>query len=51
MLSKYEQSMESIYCAPLKERHRTDKDKCKYIIVKAAEILDDIVQRELGHSI
>lgn len=50
LLSKYEQSMESIYCAPLKDKYRTKNEKCKNIIVKAAEVLDDIVQRELKES-
>lgn len=47
LLSKYEQSMESIYCDLLKDKHRTEKEKCRDIIVKAAEVLDEIVQREL----
>lgn len=48
LLVRYEQSMDSINCASLKEKHKTEKDKCKDIILEAAEILDDIVQRELG---
>ncbi|NMB10704.1 MAG: C_GCAxxG_C_C family protein [Firmicutes bacterium] len=42
----YIEEMGSIYCAPLKEAHRTETLKCRMVIIKAAEILDSIVERE-----
>ena len=38
----------SIDCAPLKEMYRTEELKCRNVIIKAAEVLDRIVQRELA---
>ena len=42
----YAEEMGSIYCAPLKEAHRTETEKCRLVVLKAAEILDHIVARE-----
>jgi C_GCAxxG_C_C family probable redox protein len=48
LFEEYKKEMGSIDCAPLKEKHRTEELKCKNVILKAAEILDRIVIRELG---
>jgi C_GCAxxG_C_C family probable redox protein len=47
----YKKEMGDIDCFPLKVRHRTEDIKCRHIIVKAAEVLDTIIKRELGNSI
>jgi len=47
LFQKYSEEMGSIDCAPLKEKHRTEELKCRNVILKAAEILDRIVEREL----
>jgi len=46
-LTSYQKEMGSIECAPLKAKYRTDAIKCRDIILKAAQILDSIVAREL----
>ena len=33
----------SIDCAPLKEMHRTEDDKCRTVLIKAAKIFDKII--------
>jgi len=43
----YEKEMGSTVCKPLKEMHRTEDLKCSNVIVKAAEILEAIIEREL----
>ncbi len=43
----YEKEMGSTVCKPLKGMHRTEELKCKNVIVKAAEILETIIDREL----
>ncbi|MEN6316759.1 MAG: C-GCAxxG-C-C family (seleno)protein [Clostridiaceae bacterium] len=48
LFQKYSEEMGSIDCAPLKEKHRTEELKCRNVILKAAEILDRIVERELA---
>lgn len=48
--SAYRREMGSIDCAPLKFNHRTEEFKCHNVIVKAAEILDQIVERELKNK-
>lgn len=48
LFKEYKKEMGSIDCAPLKQAHRTEELKCKNVIVKAAEILDNIVVRELN---
>lgn len=50
LLRRYENEMEHINCAPLKENYRTESEGCDRVIIKAAEILDDIVARELQNS-
>jgi len=47
LFEEYRKEMDSIDCAPLKERYRTEELKCKNVIIKAAEVLDRIVKREL----
>lgn len=47
LFREYKKEMGSIDCAPLKQTHRTEELKCRNVIVKAAEILDRIVIREL----
>jgi len=46
LFEEYKKEMGSIDCAPLKEKYRTEELKCRNIIIKAAEILDRIVERE-----
>lgn len=43
----YRRDMGEINCAPLKEKYKTEELKCRNIIAKAAEILEQIVEREL----
>lgn len=50
LFDRYKEEMGSIDCEALKEQYRTEELKCKNIIVKAAEILEDIIQRELKNS-
>ena len=45
LFSLYEQDMGDIDCAPLKEKYRTEEVKCNNVIIKAAEVLDEIVKR------
>lgn len=47
MLVRYEREMGYIDCTPLKKSYRTEQIKCDRVILKAAEILDDIIAREL----
>ena len=35
-----------IDCTPLKKEYRTEEEKCNNVILKAAQILDRIVERE-----
>lgn len=46
LFTAYNSAMGSIDCAPLKDMHRKEDIGCKNVILKAAEILDDIVQTE-----
>lgn len=50
LFQEYKKEMGSIDCAPLKQAHRTEELKCRNVILKAAEILDRIVIRELNLS-
>lgn len=45
-LNRYKEEMKSIECAPLKKEYRTTLKGCDDVIIKAAEILDEIVARE-----
>lgn len=47
LLNSYENEMGSIICKPLKKSHRSLFKGCNKIIIKAAEGLDTIVNREL----
>ncbi|MDD2397426.1 MAG: C-GCAxxG-C-C family (seleno)protein [Tissierellia bacterium] len=47
LFDEYNREMSSIDCKPLKEMYRTEELKCSNVILKAAEILDTIVMREL----
>lgn len=49
LFQEYKKEMGSIDCAPLKQMHRTEELKCKNVIIKAAEVLDRIVARELDN--
>lgn len=46
-LNRYENEMKSIGCAQLKGMYRDELKGCEDIIIKAAEVLDYIVTREL----
>ena len=48
LFEEYKKEMGSIDCAPLKEMYRTEELKCGNVIIKAAEVLDRIVKRELN---
>jgi C_GCAxxG_C_C family probable redox protein len=48
LFEEYKKEMGTIDCAPLKEKHRTEELKCRNVIIKAAEVLDMIVKRELN---
>ena len=46
LFDRYTKEMSSFDCKPLKDRYRTEEKKCYDIILKGAEILDEIVVRE-----
>lgn len=46
LFDKFQKEMSSIDCAPLKDRYRTEDLKCRYVIAKAAETLERIIERE-----
>lgn len=46
LFNTYRKEMGYLDCAPLKAEHRTEELKCKNVILKAAQILDTIIQRE-----
>ncbi|MGI5891166.1 MAG: C-GCAxxG-C-C family (seleno)protein [Bacillota bacterium] len=48
-IERYREEMGDILCKPLKDSYRTDETQCFDVIVKAAEILDDIVLRERNY--
>lgn len=45
-IEAYRQEMGEIDCTPLKDRYKTEDDGCHNIIVKAAEILEEIIDKE-----
>ncbi len=47
LFTTYREEMGDIDCGPLKAKHRTEELKCKNVILKAAQILDTIVKREI----
>ncbi|NLI93239.1 MAG: hypothetical protein GX434_13975 [Peptococcaceae bacterium] len=51
LFEEYQKEMGSVDCAPLKKSYRTEELKCRYVIFKAAEILERIVQRESQNTI
>lgn len=46
LFEKYRREMGETDCAPLKAKYRNAEVKCRLVILKAAEILDEIVARE-----
>jgi C_GCAxxG_C_C family probable redox protein len=48
LFEEYKKEMGTIDCAPLKKKYRTEELKCRDVILKAAEVLDRIVKRELA---
>lgn len=46
-LMSFRREMGQINCSQLKINYRTEREKCLQVLVKAAEILDGIVKREL----
>lgn len=50
LLESFRTEMADIDCAPLKAKYRTEEIQCRDIILKAAQILDEIVLRELNHD-
>lgn len=46
LFTKYRQEMGATDCAPLKAKYRNAEVQCRLVILKAAEILDEIVARE-----
>ena len=51
LFEEYKKEMGTIDCAPLKEKYRTEELKCRNVILKAAEVLDRIVKRELDKDL
>jgi len=47
LFDTFKKEMGDILCKPLKDNYRTEEKKCREVILKAAEILDKIVIREL----
>jgi C_GCAxxG_C_C family probable redox protein len=48
LFKEFEKEMGSIDCAPLKKDYRTGEYGCKNVIIKAAEILDRIIEAEIN---
>lgn len=46
LFDEYHKAMGETDCAPLKAKYRNDEVKCRLVILKAAEVLDEIVARE-----
>jgi len=47
LFDTFKKEMGDILCKPLKDNYRTEEKKCREVILKAAEVLDKIVTREL----
>lgn len=47
LFNTFKKEMGDILCKPLKDNYRTEEKKCREVILKAAEVLDKIVTREL----
>ncbi len=41
----YKNEMGEINCAPLKDKYRTEETKCNDVIIKAAEVLETIIEK------
>lgn len=50
LFTSYEHEMQAIDCDPLKAKHRTEELKCRTVIAKAAQILDDMIKREMAKA-
>lgn len=50
LFMNYRREMQEIDCDPLKTKYRTEELKCRLVIMKAAEILDNIIQREISSN-
>lgn len=46
LIEEYRSLMGSELCGPLKEKHRTEEEKCRPVIIAAAGVLDSIIKRE-----
>jgi len=46
LIKTYREEMGSELCTPLKDKYRTEEEKCRPVIIRAAEVLDRIVKRE-----
>ena len=46
LIEKYRHLMGSELCGPLRTNHRTEEEKCRPVIIAAAGILDQIIERE-----
>ena len=47
LFDTFKKEMGDILCKPLRDNYRTEEKKCREVHLKAAEILDKIVAREL----
>jgi hypothetical protein len=45
-LEEYRRQMGSIDCKPLKDRYQSEELKCRKVVLKAAEILEQLIARE-----
>jgi len=46
LIEEYKTLMGSELCGPLKEKYRTEEEKCRPVIIAAAGVLDSIISRE-----
>jgi len=46
-LKRYKDEMNSIECASLKKNYRTEEKGCDDVIIKAAEILDEVIAERM----
>jgi coenzyme A diphosphatase NUDT7 len=47
-LNTYKEKMDSLLCNELKAKHANPEIKCKFIILEAAELLDEVIQKEMA---
>jgi C_GCAxxG_C_C family probable redox protein len=47
-LEEYQSQMGDIDCTPLKERYRSEELKCRRVVLKSAEILEYLIEKELN---